>query len=110
VSSKSWWNKKRATKVIIDNRGYSAGTSTLVCRYHDTDVFTIDYIRNKITLRSGGYETKTTKARMNECARRYTEYRYHVFSFRGDWYVEIFPRSLDWAEVVPFKNGMEFDL
>lgn len=54
---------KANTAVYIEN-------GETVIRYHETDVLRVS--EEKIVLNTGGYFTKTTKARMNEGARAFS--------------------------------------
>lgn len=53
-------------------------------RYHSTDVVSFDC--KKITLRSGGYRTLTTKLRMNQASNQF-DLGYSVYQKDGGWYV-----------------------
>ncbi len=58
---------------------------------------------NTITLDSGGYETVTTKRKMNQAARQFA-LGYGVYQKRGKWFV-ITPKG----ETVPFHDGTSFE-
>lgn len=58
---------------------------------------------NKITLNSGGWETVTTKRKMNQAARQFA-LGYSVYQNKFKWYVAT-PKG----ETVPFYDGMTFD-
>jgi len=75
--TKKWWSTKRATKVVLNPDGES------VCRYHWTDVVTWE--KGYVTLRTGGYDTLTTRDRMNQCADEYG-LGYAVFREKGETY------------------------
>ncbi len=53
-------------------------------RYHNTDVVTFDPYT--ITLRSGGWQTATTKMRMNQASNQY-HLGYQVYQKDHEWYV-----------------------
>lgn len=57
---------------------------TYAVRYHNTDVVT--YNAEKITLRTGGWKTVTTKLRMNQASRQF-DLGYGVSQRKGVWYV-----------------------
>jgi hypothetical protein len=57
-----------------------------------------------ITLRSGGYETATTKLRMNQFANQFWGGAFSVFQFAGDWFVKIN------GQAIPFVDGMSFSI
>ena len=63
-------------------------------RYHSTDVVTFD--STYITLKKGGWETVTTKRRMNQTANQFG-LDYQVFAKKGDWFV-----TMPNGETVPF--------
>ena len=58
---------------------------------------------NKITLRSGGWETVTTKRKMNQASHQFA-LGYSVYQRDYSWYVDL-PNG----ETVPFEDGMTFD-
>ncbi len=70
-------------------------------RYHNTDVveFSAEYAR----LKTGGWYTVTTKARMNQASNQF-DLGYHVYQQDHAWYV-IMPNK----KTVVFKEGMKFD-
>lgn len=77
---KKWYRTKRATKVYTDKEaGYN------VVQYHNTDV--VMWNDDEIILDTGGYDTLTTKARMNEASRVY-DLGFHVYQKNYNWYVE----------------------
>lgn len=69
-------------------------------RYHSTDVVCFDW--KKITLRSGGWRTVTTKLRMNQASNQF-DLGYSVYQEKGDWYVVFGSTTYD------FKDGMTLD-
>lgn len=84
--------------------------STIV-RYHQTDVVqieTCDGLRGqvtKVTLRSGGWRTLTTKARMNQTANQFG-LNFEVFQRNFEWFVQL--RGFEKGTTMPFEEGMEF--
>lgn len=58
---------------------------------------------NKITLDSGGWETVTTKRKMNQAARQFA-LGYSVYQEKGRWYV-----TTPQGDTVPFYDGISFD-
>jgi len=56
--------KRTATNILVDVSGNIYGL-----QYHETRVVMIDRINNTITLNTGGWNTKTTKERMNDFCR-----------------------------------------
>ncbi len=58
---------------------------------------------NKITLDSGGWETVTTKRKMNQAARQFA-LGYGVYQEKHKWYVTT-PKG----ETLPFYDGITFD-
>lgn len=53
--------------------------------YHNTVV--VEFNNEEITLKTGGYETVTTKARMNQASNQF-ELGYQVYQRKNVWYVE----------------------
>ena len=54
-------------------------------RYHNTDVVSFD--RDLVTLDTGGWETATTKLRMNQASNQFG-LGYRVYQKDFDWFVE----------------------
>lgn len=69
--------------------------------YHKTVVAKFDH--EKITLNSGGFQTATTKRRMNQFSEMYS-LGYRVFQEDYCWYVDYKD------EIFIFKDGMELML
>lgn len=69
---------------------------TIHVQYHDTDVVVFD--DETIILDTGGWETVTTKARMNQTANQY-DLGFHVYQKDFLWFVQteagIFPFATD---------------
>jgi len=66
----------------VDNNTYKIDTDTgYKIRLHDTDI--IEYNDNKIILNSGGYQTKTTRDRIN----KYLPAEYHLSQKNFEWFI-----------------------
>lgn len=76
---------------------------------HSTCVVFVDWAAGTVKLNSGGWQTGTTKRRMNEAARAFT-LGFTVYSKdHEEWYVQ--PYGPDWdAEPIPFVDGMVLQL
>lgn len=73
-------------------------------RYHNTDVVSFNEI--EIILRSGGYQTLTTKTRMNQAARQFG-LAFRVFQKNHEWFVEdIYAKASKLISTIPFFDGM----
>ena len=68
--------------------------------YHSTTVVKFD--RDTVTLDSGGFETATTKARMNQAANQFG-LEFHVWQKDFVWYVD-----MNGIPSRPFHDGMTF--
>ena len=69
---------------------------------HNTDIFRLSDDGQTVTLDSGGWETVTTKRRMNECADYFgLGFRVHQQDF--EWTV-----TTPDGGVLPFADGMTF--
>jgi len=75
--AKKWWRTKRSTWVELDPDGES------FCRYHYTNVVT--WAKGYFTLDTGGYDTLTTRGRMNQCSDEYG-LGYAVYRDKGETY------------------------
>lgn len=73
--------------------------------YANTPV--VEWTDKTVTLRSGGYETVTTKRKMNQAANQFG-LGFAVWQQDWQWFVSY--GSHDWAERVemPFRDGMTF--
>ena len=65
--------------------------------YHETQVVRFNY--DHIILNSGGWQTPTTKTRMNQASNQFN-LGFNVFQKRGKWYVE------HNNSIREFKDGM----
>lgn len=80
--------RKLATKVYLENE-------CVVVQYHDTQV--VRFNDDTIWLDNGGWETHTTKQRMNQAALEF-DLNFYVFQSKFVWYV-----SFD-NKVIPFSD------
>ena len=73
---------------------------SIVVRYHNTDV--ISLTGNIVTLNNGGYETVTTKRRMNQAS---IQWNLGIVVYQVDycWYVKTS------RDIYPYSNGMKID-
>ena len=74
----NYWKNKRSTVDFVTPNG------DLATIYHETAIYTKN--RNTVTLNSGGWETVTTKRRINQCFER-DNLPYKVYQKVGIWYV-----------------------
>lgn len=58
-----------------------------------------------VTLNSGGYQTVTTKRKMNQAARQFS-LGYGVHQRNFDWFVSKWDNSIGWYDERPFEDGM----
>ncbi len=89
---------------MIGTHKTTVSTSDGVTRvtYHTTNVVTFD--TDKITLRTGGWPTKTTKLRMNQASEQF-DLGYRVYQKDFDWYVVA---TLDDESGFDWDNPVEF--
>ena len=73
---------------------------TSVC-YHNTEVVKIT--DDKIILNSGGWQTATTKRRMNQASLSY-RLGFSVYQVNYTWYVDYK------GDTIPFEDNMELDI
>lgn len=79
-------------------------TDTLfVCTYHQTEVVHYDKEGKLLTLRNGGYQTATTKRRINECM-KFLGLPVHVFQEGGIWFAQV--DGFENGTKHPFADGM----
>ena len=73
--------------------------------YHNTAV--VQFNRDKIILNSDGWETVTTKTRMNQASNQYG-LGFEVYQVNYSWYVDYRDKCGEW-ETIPFTDGMTLD-
>tara|TARA_R100001440_G_scaffold48942_1_gene68780 strand:+ start:159 stop:467 length:309 start_codon:yes stop_codon:yes gene_type:complete len=76
------------------------GLKTAV-RYHNTNI--VEFTPTSVTLNSGGWDTATTKRRMNEVSCQYN-LDFWVSQENFKWWVSVGPSG----KPIPFKDGMTF--
>lgn len=84
----------------ITGRATSIGTDlngNMYVQYHSTRV--VEWNQTSIILRSGGYQTTTTRTRMNQTANQFG-LGFQVFQKSFEWFVEFKGQTL------PFHDGM----
>lgn len=91
---------KSAGKPIANNtRLFERGNGSIAVQLHSTDVVTY-HTDGSFTLDSGGWQTVTTKDRINS----YSECR--VYSIKGTWYVTYQGKQFQYADgMTLFPNG-----
>lgn len=72
-------------------------------RYWYTDVVTANLLNGAVTLNTGGWQTTTTKARMNQTS---AEYNMGFTVYQKDW--QLFVRKNDGTEI-PFNRSVTFN-
>lgn len=77
----------------------------IIVRYHKTDVVRFDTRTRIVKLFSGGWQTNTTKLRMNQFSQQYCDGKFGVWQEDRVWFVS-FPDN----HVEGFKDGMEIQL
>ncbi len=86
-----------------------------VVKYHQTNVVEIERTGKgkglnwkpvvKVTLRSGGWRTLTTKVRMNQAANQFG-LDFQVYQENFEWYVQVGGHGN--GKTLQFEDGMEF--
>lgn len=72
-------------------------------RYWHTDVVTANLLTGEVTLNTGGWQSVTTKARMNQTS---AEYNMGFSVYQKDW--QLFVRKSDGTEI-PFDRSVTFN-
>jgi hypothetical protein len=83
------------------NTKITKSPDTTTVKLHDTII--VEFTPNLIHLNTGGWNTTTTKRRMNQIAEQF-KLGYRVFSENFQWYVRIF----DTGQEVPFNDSITF--
>jgi len=76
----------------------------IVVRYHNTDV--VKFNADKVILNSGGWQTVTTKVRMNQAANQFG-LGYYVYQKNHIWYVNTQTVGPNFQLTRFFEDGME---
>lgn len=87
--------KVRGVKTSIRHEGLDT-----VIRYHSTDV--VRFNRERVILKSGGWETNTTKARMNQASNQFN-LGYGIYQKNFEWFITFRNRELK------FYDGIEIN-
>ena len=69
--------------------------------YEETAI--VSWMNNKITLRSGGWKTATTKKKMNQASHQFN-LGYRVYQVARNWFVDLPDGDTVW-----FTDGMTFE-
>ena len=85
--------QNREVRGVATNIRTENGTTHV--RYHYTDV--VSFNEDTIVLRSGGWQTVTTKARMNQTANQFG-LNFSVFQRKGSWFVDFNGETLDFSD------------
>ena len=88
---------RRNVKYPVATTVRPVGDNPLVCTYHSTDVVIVR-ADGGVRLDSGGYDTATTKHRMNQ----YSPDWVGVYQHKHKWFVTIEGRE----DNIPFKDNM----
>ncbi len=70
-------------------------------RYHSTEV--VRFNDDEIILNSGGWQTKTTKSRMNKVSDAF-QLGFRVSQRQGEWFVDYFANEI--GDTYSFNDGM----
>jgi hypothetical protein len=76
------------------------GGDILKVKYHNTNVVTVNRLTGEVILDTGGWETVTTKTRMNQTARQFG-FGFHVYQKDFDWFV-----GLPTGDTIPFDGNI----
>ena len=87
--------QNRIGKVSTHYETYSDG-DLMYCQYHKTKV--ISAFKGEIELRTGGYNTVTTRLRINQAARQF-RLNVRVYQLKGVLYVETKHDRFQWHQI-----------
>mgnify|MGYP001073414617 CR=1 FL=1 len=79
---------------------YNSNGFTCV-RYHNTEV--VKFNHDKIILNTNGWETHTTKTRMNQANNQYG-LGYHVFQKDYKWFVEFKGQTIEYKDQIVLER------
>ena len=91
-------NNRKSRKLENNTRGYIEYDGSVSIELHSTKVVTL-YANGLVKLASGGWQTVTTKDRMNRYSPVYVQQR------KGEWYVKI-GREDGGRDEFPFMENM----
>jgi hypothetical protein len=101
ISNKEYHTMSRTNQLSTYKTSIVATGDRLTVVYVATPI--VEKVGNVITLDSGGWETVTTKRKMNQASNQFA-LGYYVFQKARKWYV-----NLPSGATVPFTDGMSFD-
>ena len=88
---------KNNTSICDDDR-------EVIVTLHSTTIVVYNRLAETVTLNSGGWQTVTTKARMNQVAKHYG-LPFGVYQQNHEWFVQVAN-----LKEVPFEDGMVLSL
>ena len=89
------WNRLSSYRTMVASQN-----GNTVVTYVTTPI--VEFDAENIILRSGGYETVTTKRKMNQAARQFG-LGYCVFQKDHEWFVQVQDKT------VPFFDGIQIE-
>lgn len=72
-------------------------------KFHDTEI--VRFNEEVIKLDSGGWQTVTTKRRMNQASSRFL-LSFGVYQTRGDWFISFMDADYNHGDPIPFYDGI----
>ena len=93
-SRRDWHSGNTRVEITADNRALVYLHGNLIANVDNNDIQIFD---------GGGYQTVTTKSRLNAIIEEFIMPAAGVFQKNWNWFVKL---SLDFSNVIPFKSGM----
>jgi len=92
-SRRNWQSGNTRVEITADKRA--------IVYLHGNLIANVD--NNDIQIFDGGYQSVTTKSRLNAIIEEFIMPAAGVFQKNWNWFVKL---SLDFSNVIPFKSGM----
>ncbi len=92
-SRKDWQSGNTRVEITEDNKAFVYLHGNLIAQVNDAQVTMLD----------GGWQSNTTKSRLNAICYEFLSPYYGVFQKNWEWFVNV---NLDRSNPLPFESGM----
>lgn len=102
-------------QAILDNRDWHKANTEVIYNPHSGNSHVYLYGNeiaivgdNFVKIFDGGYQSKTTKSRLNAICARHCIQGEGIYQKAGEWFITVINQEGDKAHHVPFVNGFIF--
>ena len=103
LSNKSDW---RGSNTVVE---YNSNTNCSSVYLHGHQIATLDHNTNALKISSCGYETVTTKSRLNAILEE-TNYGCRVFQKNWNWFVSKYNQTVDFVDGMIILNTTQLQV